>query len=174
MGNLNKVMIIGRTGGDAELRYTANGIAVSNFSVAVNSYRRSAQGSGEWDEETEWFRVTLFGDRAERDSQYITKGKQLYVEGRLRTSSWDDDQGVRRYRTEVIANRVEFLDRRRESGNDWGESEGGSGNNWAGGDMEQTSSNIDDRSFDTSAWPPAEAGRHSKGAPSNVDDLPFE
>ena len=153
MGNLNKVLIIGNTGRDAELRYTANGTAVSDFSMAVNSRRRS-QG-GDWEDETEWFQVVLFGDRAERISQYITKGKQLYVEGRLRTRNWDDDQGVRHYRTEVIANNIEFLDRRGDGGGDWGGGRGGGGggggDDWGGG------------------------GRSGGGsAPSDVDDLPFE
>ncbi len=151
MGNLNRVMIIGNTGRDAELRYTANGTAVSDFSMAVNSRRRSQ--SGDWEDETEWFQVVLFGDRAERISQYITKGKQLYVEGRLRTRNWDDDQGVRHYRTEVIANNVEFLDRRGESGGGGGDWSGGGGNfGGAGG-----------------------GGSSSRGsAPSDLDDLPFE
>ena len=151
MGNLNRVMIIGNTGRDAELRYTANGTAVSDFSMAVNSRRRSQ--SGDWEDETEWFQVVLFGDRAERISQYITKGKQLYVEGRLRTRNWDDDQGVRHYRTEVIANNVEFLDRRGESGGGGGDWSGGGGNFGGGG----------------------AGGAGSRGsAPSDLDDLPFE
>ena len=148
MANLNKVMIIGNTGRDAELRFTANGTAVSDFSVAVNSRRRGQ--SGEWEEETEWFNITLFGDHAERISQYITKGKQIYVEGRLRTRNWDDDQGVRHYRTEVIANNIEFLDRRGDSG-------GGGGSDWDGGGEAR------------SAAPAA-----APAAASEVDDLPFE
>ena len=160
MGNLNKVMIIGNTGRDAELRYTANGTAISDFSMAVNSRRRSA--SGDWEDETEWFQVTLFGDRAERISQYITKGKQLYVEGRLRTRNWDDDQGVRHYRTELIANTVQFLDRRSQDGGgdgDWGGGNrgnrggGGRGGDWDGG---------------------GGGGRGRGSGVSDVDDLPFE
>ncbi len=146
MGNLNKVMIIGNVGRDAELRYTASGTALSNFSVAVNSRRRAQ--SGEWEDETEWFSVTLWADQAERISQYITKGKQLYVEGRLRTRNWDDDQGVRHYRTELIANTVQFLDRRGEGGEG-----GGEGGDWAGG---------------------GGGGGRRSSAPSDVDDLPFE
>ena len=158
MGNLNKVMIIGNTGRDAELRYTANGTAVSDFSMAVNSRRRSP--SGEWEDETEWFQIVLFGDRAERISQYITKGKQLYVEGRLRTRNWDDDQGVRHYRTEVLANNIEFLDRRGQDGGDgdWGGGRGGGrargGDDWDGGS--------------------GGGGRARGSGVSDVDDLPFE
>ena len=111
MGNLNKVMIIGNAGRDAELRYTANGNPVSDFSLAVNS-RRRRPGTEEWEDETEWFNIVIFGERAEKISQYITKGKQFYVEGRLQTRSWEDENGVKKYRTQVIANIIEFLDRR--------------------------------------------------------------
>ena len=158
MGNLNKVMIIGYTGRDAELRYTANGTALSDFSVAVSRRWQSRQ-TGEWEDETEWFNVTLFGDQAERISQYITKGKQLYVEGRLRTRNWDDDQGVRHYRTELIANTVQFLDRRQDGGGDgdWGGNRGG-GRGRGGGD-----------------WDGGGGGGRGRGSGvSDVDDLPFE
>ena len=158
MGNLNKVMIIGNVGRDAELRYTANGTALSNFSVAVNSNRRSQ--SGEWEEETEWFNVTIWADLAERISQYITKGIPIYVEGRLRTRNWDDDQGVRHYRTEVIGNNVQFLARRRDQDGggdgDWGGNRGGGGGR--GGD-----------------WDGGGGGGRGRGSGvSDVDDLPFE
>lgn len=162
MGNLNKVMIIGYTGRDAELRYTANGTALSDFSVAVSRRWQSRQ-TGEWEDETEWFNVTLFGDQAERISQYITKGKQLYVEGRLRTRNWDDDQGVRHYRTELIANTVQFLDRRGQDGGgggdgDWGGNRGGGRARGGGGD-----------------WDGGSGGGRGRGSGvSDVDDLPFE
>lgn len=107
MGSLNKCLIIGNAGRDCELRYTPNGTAVSDFSVAVNTRRKSQ--SGDWEDETEWFNVVLFGDQAERISQYVTKGKQVYVEGRMRTRNWDDDNGERHYRTELLANTVQFL-----------------------------------------------------------------
>lgn len=121
MASLNKVMLIGNSGRDAELRYTANGTAQSQFSMAVNYRRKGA--SGDWEDATEWFNIVVFGDQAERTSQYITKGKQLYVEGRLQTRSWDDDQGVKHYRTEVIANQVLFLGSRDSGsgGGDWDE-----------------------------------------------------
>ena len=164
MGNLNRVMIIGNTGRDAELRYTANGTAVSDFSMAVNSRRRSQ--SGEYEDETEWFQVVLFGDRAERISQYITKGKQLYVEGRLRTRNWDDDQGVRHYRTEVLANNIEFLDRRGEGGG------GGGGSDWGGGG--DRSGGGDGGGGDRSGGGDGGGGGRRGPAPSDVDDLPFE
>ena len=161
MAGLNKVMIIGYTGRDAELRYTANGTALSDFSVAVSRRWRSRQ-TGEMEDETEWFNVTLFGDQAERISQYITKGKMLYVEGRLRTRNWDDDQGVRHYRTDLIANSVEFLDRRGQDGGDgdWGGGRGGGrargGDDWDGGGGG------------------GGGGRARGSGVSDVDDLPFE
>lgn len=160
MGNLNKVMIIGYTGRDAELRYTANGTALSDFSVAVSRRWQSRQ-TGEWEDETEWFNVTLFGDQAERISQYITKGKQLYVEGRLRTRNWDDDQGVRHYRTELIANTVQFLDRRQDGGGDgdWGGNRGGGRGGRGGGDWDGGGGG---------------GGRGRGSGVSDVDDLPFE
>jgi len=107
MASLNKVMIIGNVGRDPEMRYTANGTAQTSFSVAANRNWRDA--SGEWHEETEWFNIVAWRDLAERLAQSLTKGKQVYVEGRLQTRNWDDDQGVKHYRTEVIANDVKLL-----------------------------------------------------------------
>ncbi|GBD24143.1 Single-stranded DNA-binding protein [bacterium HR29] len=109
MAGLNKVLLIGNTGRDMELRYTATGVAVGQFSLAVNSRRRSA--AGDWEEATEWFNVVVFGDQAERLAQWITKGRQLFVEGRLQTRSWDDPDGNRRTRVEVVAQNVQLLGR---------------------------------------------------------------
>lgn len=107
MASLNKVMLLGNVGKNAELRYTPNGTAKSEFSLAVNYRRRSQSGEGE--EATEWFNVVLFGDQADKLTEYIVKGKQLYVEGRLQTRKWDDDQGVKHFRTEVIGHSVQLL-----------------------------------------------------------------
>lgn len=109
MANLNKVMIIGNLGQDPEMRYTANGTPVSNFNVAVN--RTYTTQDNERREETEWIRVVTWGKLAELVSQYLTKGRSVYVEGRLQTRQWDDQQGQRRYTTEVVAQTVLFLDR---------------------------------------------------------------
>ena len=81
MAGLNKVMLIGNAGKDAELRYLSSGFAKSEFSLAVN--RRRKNQSGEWEDATDWFNIVILGDQAERVSQYITKGKQVFVEGRL-------------------------------------------------------------------------------------------
>ncbi|MFQ5380093.1 MAG: single-stranded DNA-binding protein [Dehalococcoidia bacterium] len=107
MASLNKVMIIGNVGRDPEMRYTANGTAQTSFSVAAN--RNWKDASGEWREDTEWFNIVAWRDLAERLAQSVTKGKQIYVEGRLQTRSWDDDQGMKHYRTEVIALDVKLL-----------------------------------------------------------------
>jgi single-strand DNA-binding protein len=109
MAGLNKVMIIGNVGTDPEMRYTANGRAVTSFRVAAN--RSFTTPEGERREETEWFAVVTWQKLAEQCSQYLQKGRRVYVEGRLRTRSWDTPDGQRRFRTEVIADRVLFLDR---------------------------------------------------------------
>lgn len=111
MASLNKVMLIGNAGKDAELRYMANGNAQAQFSVAVNHNKRNPK-TNEWESETEWFNVVMWGDQAERQSQYIAKGTQVYVEGRLQTRSWEDDKGEKHYRTEVVANHVQTLGKR--------------------------------------------------------------
>lgn len=109
MAGLNKVQIIGNLGQDPEMRFTANGRAVSTFSVAVN--RSYTTGEGERREETEWVRVVAWARLAELVSQYLTKGRLVYVEGRMQTRQWDDKEGQRRYTTEVVAQDIQFLDR---------------------------------------------------------------
>ncbi len=109
MSGLNKVMIIGNLGADPEMRYTADGTAMTSLRVASS---RSFTGSdGERREETEWFAVVAWRKLAELCSQYLQKGSKVYIEGRLKTRSWDTPEGERKYRTEVVANEVVFLDR---------------------------------------------------------------
>ena len=113
--SLNKAMIIGNLGRDPEMRYTPNGQAVTQFTVAVN--RNYKDQSGEWKEETEWFRVVAWAQLAERTAEYLRKGRKVYVEGRLQTRSWEGQDGQKRYTTELIANTVTPLDPRpREEG----------------------------------------------------------
>jgi single-strand DNA-binding protein len=109
MAGLNKVMIIGNLGADPEMRYMADGTAMTSFRVA--STRTYGGADGERKEETEWFSVTAWRKLAEQCSQFLQKGRRVYVEGRLRTRSWDGPDGQKRYRTEVVADRVLFLDR---------------------------------------------------------------
>lgn len=111
---LNKCMIIGNLGRDPEMRYTANGSAVTEFSVAVNN--SFTDRSGERQQETEWFRVVTWNRLAETCAQYLTKGRMVYVEGRLRTRQWEDQQGQKRYTTELVASDVRFLGGGRDGG----------------------------------------------------------
>ena len=106
---LNKVMLIGNLGTDPEMRYTANGSAVTTFRLAVS--RSFGGGEGERREETEWFTVVTWNKLAELLGQHLQKGRKVYVEGRLASRSWDGPDGQKRYRTEVVANQVLFLDR---------------------------------------------------------------
>ncbi|OIP26188.1 MAG: single-stranded DNA-binding protein [Dehalococcoidia bacterium CG2_30_46_9] len=110
MASLNKVMLIGNVGNDPEMRYTPGGNPVTSFSVATN--RRYTDSNGETKEETEWFRVIAWRKLAESCNQFVTKGKRVYVEGRLRTRNWEGQDGQKRVSVEVVANRVLFLDRR--------------------------------------------------------------
>ena len=109
MPSLNKVMLIGNLGAQPEMRFTPSGAPVTTFSIAVN--RKYIQ-NGETKEETEWFAIVTWGKQAESCNQYLSKGAQVYVEGRLHTRSWDGQDGQKHYRTEVIANQVMFLDRK--------------------------------------------------------------
>lgn len=109
MAGLNKVMIIGNLGADPEMRYTADGKALTSFRVA--SSRNYNGPDGERREETEWFSVVTWQKLAEQCSQFLQKGRRVYVEGRLQTRSWDGQDGQRKYRTEVVAEKVLFLDR---------------------------------------------------------------
>lgn len=109
MAGLNKVMLIGRLGADPEMRYTANGQAVTTFNLAVN--RNWTSRDGERREETEWVTIVCWEKLAETVSQYLQKGRQAFVEGRLQTRNWEGQDGVKRYKTEVVATTVQFLDR---------------------------------------------------------------
>src|SRR5450631_3104846 len=108
--SLNKAMIIGNLGRDPEMRYTPGGQAVTQFTVAVNrSYKAQ---NGEWQEETEWFRVVVWAAAAERAAENLRKGNKVYIEGRLQTRQWEDKDGQKRYTTELVANQVTNLERR--------------------------------------------------------------
>lgn len=112
MGSLNKVMIIGRLGKDPEIRYTQGGQAVCSFSVATDS--KWTNKSGEKQEKTEWHRVKAWGKLGELAGEYLAKGRQVYVEGRLETSDYTDKEGVKKYSTEIVANDIQFLDSKGE------------------------------------------------------------
>ena len=108
--SLNKVMIIGNLGRDPEMRYTPSGQAVTQFTVAVNRNYKNAQD--EWQEETEWFRIVVWGQQAERAANNLRKGGKVYIEGRLQTRQWEGQDGQKRYTTELVANTVTNLERR--------------------------------------------------------------
>ncbi len=112
---INKAVIVGTLGKDPEIRYAENGNAVVNISVATNESWKDRE-TGEAQERTEWHRIVLFGKLGEIASQYLKKGSQAYFEGKIRTSKWQDQTGVDRYTTEVIANEMEMLGRRSDAG----------------------------------------------------------
>lgn len=132
MSSLNKVMLIGNLGRDAELKYTPSGAALLNFRIATTE--KFKDRNDEWKEVTEWHTVVLWGKRAEGVSEYMTKGKQVYVEGRLTTRSWEDKDGNKKYSTEVRADDVKLL----------GRAEGGGGQSRGGGSSRQQQSRDDD------------------------------
>ncbi len=104
---LNRCTFIGNAGKDAELHTTASGMAVAKFSLAVNE--RHTDKAGTAHDSVEWINVVTWGKRAEVAGRWVTKGKQLYVEGRMRTRTYDDDKGVRRYFVEITADNIQFL-----------------------------------------------------------------
>lgn len=106
--SLNRVLIMGNLGQDPELRVTPNGIPVCNFSVATSDVRTDKEGNRQ--ETTEWHRVVVFNKQAENCGKYLSKGRPVFIEGRLQTRSWDDKQsGQKRYMTEIVADRVQFI-----------------------------------------------------------------
>lgn len=109
MSGVNKVILVGNLGSDPELRHTQSGTTVVNFRVATNEVFTNK--SGEKTERTEWHRIVAFGRLAEICGQYLNKGKQVYLEGRLQTRDWEDQSGNKRYTTEIVANQMVMLGR---------------------------------------------------------------
>src|SRR4051812_37531132 len=107
MGSVNKVILVGNLGRDAELRYTPGGAAVATLNLATTEAWNDKGGQRQ--EKTEWHRIVLWGKQAESLQEYLTKGKQLYVEGRLQTRQWDDKDGNKKYTTEIKADRITLL-----------------------------------------------------------------
>jgi single-strand DNA-binding protein len=104
---INKVILIGNLGRDPELRTTQGGSHVANLNIATTERRRDKDGN--WSEHTEWHTVVVFGKTADNAAQYLKKGRQVYVEGRLQTRKWQDKSGQDRYTTEVIGDNIRFL-----------------------------------------------------------------
>lgn len=114
MASVNKVILIGNLGRDPETRYTADGAAITNVSIATT--RRYKDASGQQQEETEWHRVAFFGRLAEIAGEYLRKGRPVYVEGRLRTRKWTDKDGNERHTTEIVAENMQLLGSREGAG----------------------------------------------------------
>ena len=154
-GGINKVILIGNLGNDPEMRHTPSGAGVCEFRLATNEAWTDKQGQRQ--ERTEWHRVVVWGKKAEVCSKYLSKGRQVYVEGRLRTRSWEDKEGNKRYTTEVIANDVQFLGGGREGGG----REGGGGGRGGSGGMDEP--------------PPGDyfGGGGGGGGGGPDDDIPF-
>ena len=108
MSGINKAILIGRLGSDPEIRYTPSGVAVANFSIATSEEWKD-KDTGEKQERTEWHRIVVWRRLAEICGEYLSKGRQVYIEGRIQTRSWEDRDGNKRYTTEIIANDVQFL-----------------------------------------------------------------
>jgi len=110
---LNKVMLIGRLGRDAEMRYTPSGRPVTTFSLATSRTWNTSEG--ERRTETEWFNIVTWGSLAEICKQFLTKGQQVYIEGRMQTRTWEDSEGKKHSATEIVANEMIMLGERRDS-----------------------------------------------------------
>ena len=145
MGSVNKVILVGNLGRDAELRYTPGGAAVATLNLATTEVWNDKNQQRQ--EKTEWHRVVLWGKQAESLQEYLTKGKQIYVEGRLQTRQWDDKDGNKRYTTEIKADRITLL--------------GGGGGR--GGGMDRGASH----------HPAASGGEEPPVEPITDDDIPF-
>lgn len=156
---VNKVILIGNSGADPELRYTPGGTAVSNFSIATNE--SWTDSGGERQERTEWHRIVVWGRLAEICNQYLRKGSKVYIEGKLQTRSWEGQDGLKRYTTEVVARDMQLLDARGEMGSVDGGYGGAPQGDGSQGRSQPTDSASDDKA--ASDPPPYAAD----------DDLPF-
>lgn len=107
MAGVNKAILVGRLGKDPEIKYTPSGTAVTNFTMATSENFKDKDGQKQ--ERTEWHRIVAFGKLAEICGEYLAKGKQVYIEGRIQTRSWDDKNGNKRYTTEIVANSMQML-----------------------------------------------------------------
>ena len=169
MASVNKVILVGNLGRDPEVRYTPNGGAVCNVSIATSRQRKNKE-TGDKSEETEWHRVVFYDRLAEIAGEYLKKGRSVYVEGRLQTRKWQDKDGVEKYSTEVIANEMQMLGGRDGMG---GGDRAGSG---AGEDSGFGSGGYD-RPAPASRPSGAAAGRPAAKSPTGFDsmddDIPF-
>ena len=110
---MNKVILIGNLGKDVETRYAPSGTAIATFSMATAERKKV---DGEWVKSSEWHNILAFGKTAEVAGEYLSKGSKVAIEGRLQTSSWEDQQGVKKYKTEIVVDQLEFLESKPGSG----------------------------------------------------------
>ena len=155
MASVNKVILVGNLGRDPETRYMPDGGAITNISIATTSTWKDK--SGEKQEATEWHRISFFGKLAEIAGEYLKKGSQVYVEGKLRTRKWQDKDGVDKYTTEVIADAMQMLGGRQGMGGDGG-----------GGDYAKASSGGSSAPSSGATSKPAGA---AKGGAAKFDDM---
>jgi single-strand DNA-binding protein len=118
---INKVILVGTLGADPDTRYTPSNAAVTNLSLATNESWKDKQ-SGEQKEKTEWHRIVMFNRLAEIASEYLRKGSQIYIEGKIQTRKWEDKEGKDRWTTEIVANEMQMLGGRSSGGNPGGAS----------------------------------------------------
>ncbi|MFQ5736531.1 MAG: single-stranded DNA-binding protein [Thermodesulfobacteriota bacterium] len=146
---INKVILVGNLGADPEIRYTPSGTAVTNFRIATSETRTNKEGQRET--KTEWHRIVTFGKLAEICGEYLAKGKQVYIEGKIQTRQWEDRDGNKKYTTEIIANQMQMLgsakDAAAATGGGNGEGKGGGDGEGKGGGDEIPPSDIDDVPF---------------------------
>src|SRR3954471_18530798 len=158
MGSVNKVILVGNLGADPELKYTPSSRPLCNLRIATTEVFKDK--SGQRQEKTEWHRVTVWGDQAENCSKYLSKGRSVYVEGRLQTRTYDKD-GQKHYATDVVADRVVFL------GSGGGAGGGGGGGSGGGGERRGTAMG--------GSRPVGDSGGMDEGGgpPPSDDDIPF-
>ena len=149
MAGVNKVMIIGRLGADPEVKTVSGGQNVARLSVATSENWTDREGQKQ--ERTEWHRIVVWGKLADLCGKYLSKGRQVYLEGRLQTRSWEDQQGQKKYSTEIVANTVQFLSGQADGQrpNAGGGGGGGGGNDFGAQDFgpEPTFDNSDEIPF---------------------------
>lgn len=169
MASVNKVIIVGNLGRDPETRYMPNGEAVTNVAVATTESWKD-KNSGEKKELTEWHRITFYRKLAEIAGQYLKKGSQVYVEGRLQTRKWTDKDGVEKYTTEIIADTMQMLGGRQGMGGGAGSDDGGG--SYGGGAPARQSSGGGAAAGGGAARAPA-AARPAPNFSDMDDDIPF-
>lgn len=168
MASVNKVILVGNCGRDPEVRYTANGAAICNISLATSRQWKD-KTTGDRQEETEWHRVVFYDRLAEIAGEYVKKGRSVYVEGRLKTRKWTDKDGVEKYTTEVVADQMQLLGSREG---------GGMGGGMGGGDMDEARPARSAAPARSAPAPrpssaPAPAQRAATGFDDMDDDIPF-